>query len=51
MTEKQTTHEVVVCVFQHDGITRGKSIGQKSLFFKSIQEVIEWSDDAGVDYR
>jgi len=48
---KPTTHEVVVSVFQHDGVTRGKSIGQKSLLFKSIQEVIEWSDDAGVDYR
>ena len=40
MMTKPTTHEVVVSVFQHE-----------SLFFKSIQEVIEWSDDAGVDYR
>jgi len=46
-----TTHEVVVSVFQHDGEDRGKCIAMKSLYFNSINEVIRWSDDSGVDYR
>lgn len=52
---KDTTkpYEIVLVVFRHDFSNHGDariSLAQTSLWFKNTKEVLDWSDNSGVDF-